>query len=401
MQESSTARLPGRITQAGETRRWSNVPLVDSMGALALTGVVVASLIDYRFLRYHTPPPVNAVGVGADLLQTLPLVWRRRRPLLVLLIVWSATMTPPLLGHFRLPLGQAAGILSALACIYTVAAYGDRKRSLVGGVVGLTGFLLLYSADVQDRFDLAPLVGLTSVVGVWFLGDRMRLGRQYTAGLDREARTRQALAGERGRIARELHDVIAHSVSVMGIQAGAARMSFEANPRGAWEAIASIESTSRQAVDEMHRLLGLLRSEEGLSLVPQPGLDGLEALIREAREAGLEVELTLEDPPQPLPAALDLSAYRIVQEALTNVRKHAGPTRTKVCIRYPAHGLEIEVVDEGSRSPSRPTTHSGSGYGLMGMHERVALFGGELQVGPVPGGGFAVKARLPRETDGR
>ncbi|HEV3463585.1 MAG TPA: histidine kinase, partial [Actinomycetota bacterium] len=241
---------------------------------------------------------------------------------------------------------------------------------------------------------------------------------------EREERAKLAVAEERARIARELHDVVAHSVSVMVVQAGAARRTLATSPGQATTALGQIESTGRQALVEMRRLLGLLRDGDGdgedgevaAALTPQPSLAHLESLAAAAREAGLPVEIVVEGEPRPLPAGVDLSAYRIVQEALTNSLKHTGPARASVRLCYGREALEVQVLDDGPGpgaapgggglavvtlgpegvlpvSGARPTT--GGGHGLIGMRERVALFGGTLEAGPRPGGGYRVAARLP------
>jgi signal transduction histidine kinase len=232
------------------------------------------------------------------------------------------------------------------------------------------------------------------------------------------------VAEERGRIARELHDVVAHSVSVMVVQAGAARRTMAASPDQATTALGQIESTGRQALVELRRLLGLLRDGDrgdGAALTPQPGLEHLESLAAAAREAGLPVEVTVEGEPRPLPAGVDLSAYRIVQEALTNSLKHAGPARARVRVCYGREALEVQVTDDGrgERSAARageglvvvtigpdgvlelPGRRDGGGHGLIGMRERVALFGGTLEAGADPGGGYRVAARLPLDAGAR
>jgi signal transduction histidine kinase len=199
------------------------------------------------------------------------------------------------------------------------------------------------------------------------------------------------LAQERARIARELHDVIAHSVSVMIVQAGAARMSLNGGSPQASESILAVERAGRQALDEMRRLLGILRQGSAEpQLSPQPGLGDLVALVEQVRAAGLPVELELVGEPLQLAPGVDLTAYRIAQEALTNAIKHAGPTTAQLRISYTPEAVEVEVLDHG-----RGGRASVGGHGLVGMHERVELYRGTLEVGPRPNGGFRVHARLP------
>lgn len=205
-----------------------------------------------------------------------------------------------------------------------------------------------------------------------------------------------AVAEERSRIARELHDVIAHSVSVMVVQAQASQRLLDGEQGEARQALGSIETTGRQALTEMRRLLGILRRTDAeLALAPQPGLGSLDALIGQFRESGLPVDLRVEGEPRSLPPGVDLSAYRIVQEALTNALKHAGPARADVVVRYSDDGVELEIADDGPGTGKG----GGSGHGLVGMRERVALYGGTLESGKQDGGGYFVRARLPLDPD--
>ena len=201
---------------------------------------------------------------------------------------------------------------------------------------------------------------------------------------------------ERIRIARELHDVVAHHVSLMGIQAGAARRVLTTRPRQAEQTLTTIEATSREAVRELHRLLGFLRHEqEEHPLAPQPGLRHLDALLTQVREAGLPVTLAVEGHERPVPPAVDLSAYRITQEALSNTLRHAGPTAASVTLRYRERVLEVEVADEGRKAAANGHGTGPGGHGILGMRERAGLLGGRLRAESRPGGGFIVEASLP------
>jgi signal transduction histidine kinase len=212
---------------------------------------------------------------------------------------------------------------------------------------------------------------------------------------EREETERAAVAEERRRIARELHDVIAHSITLMTVQAGAARLVLAEDPELARESVVSVEETGRHALAELRRLLGILRPDEGeASLVPQPGLARVDDLIALARRAGLPVELTVEGEPRVLPPGVDLTAYRIVQEALTNAHKHAGPAHAHVLLHYESEAVELEVTNDGRISPNGDDS---VGLGLVGMRERVALYDGTFEAGPRAGGGYAVRARLPVE----
>jgi signal transduction histidine kinase len=239
--------------------------------------------------------------------------------------------------------------------------------------------------------------------GVWMWGRYVRMRRAYAAELearaeraerDREAEARRAVAAERARIARELHDVVAHHVSVTVVQAGAARQLLDTDPGRARSALVAIEEAGRRALTAMPSLLRALRADEAdETRAPQPTLSDLDGLVGSVTAAGLPVRLRIEGRRRPLPAGVDLSAYRIVQEALTNTLKHAGPAHAEVAVCYGREALELRVVDDGDGA-LRPAA-AGSGHGLVGMRERVALFGGQLHAGPRPEGGYQVVARLP------
>jgi signal transduction histidine kinase len=364
-------------------------------------------------LRFRSP---DALAVLLTLAQTVPLVWRRRAPRVVLAVTGLAVLAHLVIGY--LPTWAEFGSLIAL---YTVAAHCPWRQSVVAAALVAVG-LAVYAVIVARRYP-APFderlqtwaVSYAQFAAAWFLGTVQRRRLDYTAKLEalnaqlaseQELRARWAVAAERGRIARELHDVVAHSVSVMVVQAGAARRTLAASPGQAATALDQIESTGRQALVELRRLLGLLRSgdrDDEAALAPQPSLARLETLAAAAREAGLPVEVAVEGEPRPLPAGVDLSAYRIVQEALTNSLKHAGPARASVRVRYGREVLEVQVEDDGNgvepasgrRATDSDRRERRSGNGLIGMRERVALFGGMLEAGPRPEGGYRVAARLP------
>jgi signal transduction histidine kinase len=222
------------------------------------------------------------------------------------------------------------------------------------------------------------------------LGDRER--QVQLAKRERDVAAREAVVEERARIARELHDAIAHNVSMMVVQAGAERKVLEPEGGSTREVLETIEKIGRGALTEMRRLVGMLRSDAADPLAPQPGLDDLPTLVGQVREAGLPVELQVEGEKRGLPVGIELSAYRIVQEALTNALKHAGDARATVHVRYGADSLELEIVDDGAGAPALVAS---GGHGLAGMEERVALFGGRLDAGRRPSGGFAVRVLLP------
>jgi signal transduction histidine kinase len=258
------------------------------------------------------------------------------------------------------------------------------------------GIVLSALYDPANRSYADTFGNLFLFAVIWTLGRAVHSRQQRVdvaelTAREREEQARSAVRDERARIARELHDVVAHSVSVMVLHAGAARRVLPDDPDRVAEPLLLVEETGRQALAEMQRLLGILR-ENGApaALTPQPGLDDLPALAEQVRRSGFPVELRVEGEPRALPAGVALAAYRIVQEALTNALKHAGPARASVRIAYRPHEVELEVVDNG---PGGPT--GGTGHGLVGMRERAALYGGQFEAGPLEEGGFRVRARLP------
>lgn len=340
------------------------------------------------------------------LLMTLPVAYRRIAPDVVMMTTGTATVTYYALGY---PDSLAA--IGTLIALYSVAAHGNRKiavQALVGTAIGLS--ISVLAAEPGD-LTLQILISNYIIYGTaWVIGDNMRTRRAYTLEVEaraerlereRETQSREAVIEERRRIAREMHDVVAHNVSVMVVQAGAARRIIESKPEQALDALSSIETTGRQALTEMRRLTGVLRREEESYKTPQPGLGYLENLIEQTREAGLPVEVTIEGQPYELPQGADLSAFRIVQEALTNSLKHAGPSQASVRIKYSPNKLELCVTDNGRGAAEKLSNGSVGGHGLVGMRERVAMFGGDLKSGPLPGGGYEVRATLPFETVGK
>ena len=336
----------------------------------------------------------------------------------------TACVVLVLLGRRRWPFGAPAAMWAAAAALSFVEGWVVVSVASLY-VAGLAASLLLGNvADVvRARLGLAIVLGAATIVvandpghtasqfavipglmGIaWFAGLalRERAGeaeaaqeRALRAEREREENARRAVFEERVRIARELHDVVAHHVSMMGVQAGAARMVVDRDPAQAKDALAAIEASSRQAVDELHRLLGFLRQAgESDDLAPSPGVSQLPSLAAGMSDSDLAVEVGVEGEERPLPPTVDVSAYRIVQEALTNTLKHAGASRADVRLRYRRGELELEIVDDG-RGTGAPSA-GGSGLGLIGMRERAALHGGQLTAGPVPGGGFAVRVTLP------
>jgi signal transduction histidine kinase len=340
-----------------------------------------------------------------------PLAVRRRYPLPALLCCTAGFVGSQLLMEH--PESTITGVAVSIA-VFSAAAYGPPRWRHVACAVCVATMMVVLGRQLGELIpdavperrlnQLIPLiVNLSLFCAMWALGGALGAGRRRSAELldrtvalerQREDNARRAVFDERVRIARELHDVVAHHVSVMGIQAGAARLVMGRDPTKAADALASVEASSRQAVEELHRLLGFLRQEgDSDDLGPRPGLSQVAALAASMRGSGLEVEIASEGEKRALPPTIDVSAFRIVQEALTNTLKHAGATRAQVNLRYWPRELEVEVVDDG---PGAETSARGpGGLGLIGMRERAALHGGQLTAGPAPGGGFAVRVKLP------
>jgi signal transduction histidine kinase len=370
-----------------------------SAGDLAIAAVLTVYAQVEVWVLDLEPKPVATL---AALVMTVALVWRRREPLRAVMVIFAAVAAESLLGvSLHKP---NAPLAVALVALYSLGAHAPWRPALLGVGTALAG--IWTSVAAQPRFDRSDFVFTGIIVsGGWLVGRGMHGRVRETAELERrttelertrEAERQAAVAEERSRIARELHDMIAHSLSVMVVQAGAAEEVAKRHPERVAEPLRSIQETGRQALTEMSRLLGILRGGEEIGLAPQPGLDDLEALLEQTRRAGLPVDVAVEGIRRPLPPGPDLSAYRILQEALTNARKHAGPATVHVTLRYRDEALEIEVLDDG---PGARNGFAG-GHGLIGMRERVAVFGGELQTGPRPDGGFAVRAELPLDGAG-
>ena len=328
-------------------------------------------------------------GIPLAVLQVAPLVVRRRYPRVVLAVVTAAWFVEGVAVRDVVPVATAVGL-------YSVAANLSRDAALADGAAA--AFATTITSLALGHWGNAVSY-LVLFVAAWVIGDNLGTRRAYMRALEeraeraereRESEAARARAEEQARIARELHDVIAHNVSVMVVQAAAGNDVFDSRPDRAREALQTIEASGRKALGEMRRLLGIVRAD-GAEYAPQPGLEQLDELVEQVRAAGLIVEVGIEGVPRPLPAGIDLSAYRVVQEALTNTLKHARATRARVLIRYADDALEVEVHDDGAGSGSG----DGSGHGLIGMRERVAAFGGSLDAGPASTGGFGVAARFP------
>jgi signal transduction histidine kinase len=326
-------------------------------------------------------------GIVLVLIEALPLWWRRRFPFAVLVVVVFAEVV-----RWALRLSNEPSGVGLVFAVYAVSVYGRARGRLFVAIAAIVLIALAITLLVFGEFQVSRTLipaGATSLVA-WVIGDYMRSRRQFFLELvarNQHARE-QAAEEERLRIARELHDVVAHNVSVMAIQAGAARVSGSSSV----QALQSIETTARDTLSELNRLLGVLRKQPDAPLAPQSGLDQVEALLKAARDAGLEATLKTTGDRRPVPAALDLSAYRIVQEAITNVLKHANATRVEVTIDYQPDSLVLAISDNGSGATEGVGVSTG--HGLIGMRERVELFDGELGTGSSSLGGFTVRAKL-------
>jgi signal transduction histidine kinase len=335
----------------------------------------------------------GAAAIGA--VMTVPLAFRRLAPVAVAVLI--ATPTPLVAAFTPVRLLFFAGFLPLLVMTYTLASSARTPRRLAAVALPFAALLVVELEVAEFRksgevvfdwlwFSVAAVIGL--VVRTRSVRAERLESRVSTLEVERET----VLRVERERIARELHDVIAHSVSVIVVQAGAAEPLVDEDPAQAREALRSIRSTGSDALGEMRRLLGILRAPgDELTLSPQPSVAQLGPLLAQTRAAGLQVELRVEGEPRRLAPGLDLAAYRIVQEALTNTRKHARASRAEVALRYAPSALEVEVIDDGSGS----AVTANSGHGLVGMRERVALYDGTLDIGGRDGSGFAVRAVLP------
>ena len=334
----------------------------------------------------------RAAAAAAGLVFTLSLAWRQRAPLAVLAVVIATMGVASLVAVLD---AAATPVIALVVAVYSVGAHAQGVRT----PIGVAGVAALIAVIVAPQFSFGDAVFVATIMGgAWLAGWAMRYRRErertlerLTLDLERERDELAvaAVAEERARIARELHDIVAHAISVIVLQARGARHA-DAADRG--EALDAIEATGANALAEMRRLLHMLRAEdEDIALAPQPSLAHLDLLVAQVRDAGLPVELRVEGERRELPPGVDVSAYRIVQEALTNVLKHAGPARARVTVRYKPDTLELEIADTGTAAANG----DGAGHGLAGMRERVAIFGGELASGPRRDGGFEIRARLP------
>ena len=396
---------PGRRNVGLMRRLWAglkgaNPLVVDSglAGLLAVAGLVTLSARPTA----ARPTPSDVWAYLLVLLGFGALALRRRYPITVLAVVTAAASAYVLRDYVDNGLP-----VIALIALYTVASLAPRRHwgAAVAAMSVLLLALTLVGGEDLSAADLAGNVAIFAIAAVF--GDSVRTRRAYTSQLElraidleanQEAQAQRAVAEERLRIARELHDVVAHAMSVVAVQSGVGVHVIDTDPAEAKRILQNVKTSSRQALNEMRRLLGVLRDEGdgAVSRAPAAGLEGVYELADGLRQAGMNLAVRIEGARPVVPPGVDLSAFRIVQEALTNVLKHAGPATVEVTIRYHPDSVTVEVEDDGRGASTAPADgHPGGGHGLVGMRERVAVFGGHLTAGSRVGGGFRVVATLP------
>ena len=382
------------------------VPQRYAVEALALT-LALAGQIEL-WARPDAPP--SAIAVTAALVATVPLLVRRRLPFAAPALVFAGLAVISLARPSAVLGGASFTLFALMLAFWAAGAQRERQQAAAAAALGLAAVAVMIASgghggvvrtgDLELSLFIWSLIAVGLPLGAFALRGRAERAADLQERADRiererEARTQAAVAAERARIARDLHDVIAHSVTVMTIQGGAARLQLDNDPDRARAPLLVVEETGRQALADLRRLVGIVElgqdHEPVLALAPQPGLADLPALVAQLRRAGLPTDLAVEGEFEPLTPGVELAAYRIAQEALTNTLKHAGPARAQVTVRYEPQCLRLEITDDGRGGATRGR----GGHGLVGMRERVALYGGTLEVGARPAGGFGVCARLP------
>jgi len=381
----------------------ANSRLVD--GLLVLLFVIPGLLTTALLPLEGSESAPNALAYIVAVLAAATLFWRRTQPLIAL-----PTCAALIIVYW---VGDFAGAVDTVLWImfYSATRHGGPNRTLVWRVVGAALAAILFTATIGVIVPTEDLPFI-AVIGIFFIhgaaaaigealyqrSQHVRELEQRAAALEADLETKAALAAveERTRIAREMHDIIAHGMSTVVVQAQAGQSILETDPQQARQVFKTIEGIGRNSVDEMRRMLGVLRNATGeLELEPQPGFEDFDSLQQQIAGAGIDVDITLQGSPRPLPPGLELAGYRVVQEALTNVVRHAGrPAKARAIITYGDDALEIEVADDGLGAAASPVT-SGTGHGLLGMRERVEIYSGSFAAGPRPGGGYQVAVSLP------
>jgi signal transduction histidine kinase len=366
--------------------------LVEASGAVLL---LAGALLELLLSDESSPAGASAVAVVTT---TIPLAWRSAFPLATVVVTLGGLVLAVLLGF---PAGDfLVPYLAPLVALYSVGVHSSRGEVLAAAAFAFAAVTIEVIASPSEGISefgfiatgiIAALAVGLAVRQVGFEADTLA-ARAAELERGQDEATRAAIAAERARIARELHDVIGHSISVMGVQAGAVRRVLRPEQEREREALLAVERVGRDAVTEMRRLLGFLRPAEGMDETPTPTLERVDELVEEMRRAGLDVDLRVEGDLDGITAGRALTAFRILQEALTNALKHAPGSHVVAVVRRTPEALVIDVADDGA---TRRATSDGGGYGLVGMRERVALYGGALDAGPRGDGGYAVTARLP------
>jgi signal transduction histidine kinase len=367
----------------------ADLVLAGAIGALYLFEIAVEEAFEGDRL----------ISLPAAILFSAALALRRRAPLVPLAVGVVVIEFSNLAARALAETG--AFLVGLVIALYSAGRYARGRAAVACGAV-IVALIPLAAIEPGETFTFADLAFFVMFsLGPWVAGrvirhrqerERDLEGRAAALEIERDERAREAVAEERTRIARELHDVVAHAISVMVLQARGGRRMLDDEPAATREALDTIERSGEQALTEMRRLLEILREgDDALALAPQPSLRRLDDLVAHLTATGLPVEVTVEGEPRELPPGIDVSAYRIVQEALTNALKHAGPARAHVMLRFSDEDLELEIVDDGPGTGNG----GGSGHGLTGIRERVSVYGGELESGRRPEGGYALRARLP------
>jgi len=364
--------------------------------AVALGLFVLVEIATLTSEHIEGPLGANMVLFGA---MPIALIWRRDQPIACA----AAVLALGIVGQafFSGPPANSGAVMVIILASYSIGAHAEPPATFIAAGAGAIAVEIITMIDTPDDwFFPVTFFWIVPWVGGRVLRGHTELARELDEKADRAQRGREleqahAVTAERRRVARELHDVLAHDLSVMVVQSGAARRILENDPQTAADAALLIERTGREALAELRRLFGPVRRGQGEPLEGSPGVARIDRLAERARAAGLPVDLVIEGEPRSLPPGVDLAGYRVVQEALTNTLKHAGPARARVTVRYEPSCLRLEVVDDGLGETTEPSPLGSSGHGLLGMNERVALYGGNLEAGRAPEGGFAVRAALP------